>query len=243
MPSLHIVSPKKRGSGRSRETRAKATKSGQDAARRSLWPTKPGKPNDRKKAALRRLGVSAMQVKTAPDISTLLKKGSGGLTRALEAMRFSNDPSVIAFLEKYDAVPARDREALSWEAIAIAADVNAVHLLGGVILALQAQSANEVKIIALTHHPEMMAKRVEFGRLAAGERDRTAIDTGLGFLPTAKGATFIINPNSRKSNDDDEGDDEPLDGRAADLDHLFPSLSKTQEALVPLKARQLEAGS
>lgn len=202
-------------------------------ARRSLKP----KPEPRRKLALKRLGVDEAALRAAPDITSLLKQTVGGLKAALAAMRFSRDESVVEFLEKYDGVPDRDRKALSWEAIALAAEVEPALLLGSAILAIQAHSANAVKIIALSNHPEITRKRVEFGKLAGGVRDRDALDTALGFLPQAKGSTFIINPGAKVEPKGDAEEEED------DLDHLFPSLSETQEKLLPLKARLLEAGS
>ncbi|HTF69011.1 MAG TPA: hypothetical protein VK638_40660, partial [Edaphobacter sp.] len=189
--------PKTKGSAKRKVIPPKRTPSGSDDAKEILKLRKPGKSVDRRKVALRRLGVTELQVKATPDISTLLKQAKGGLTATLEAMRFSRDLNVITFLEKYDEIPERDRKSLPWEAIAVAASVEPTYLLGGAILALQAYSANIVKIIALSHHPEMISKRVEFGRLPGGGRDRDALDTALGFLPTPKGSTFIINPGSK----------------------------------------------
>lgn len=239
MPRLHIVKPKKKGSAKHKATAKKQTKSG--VGDEKLRRARTRKPVDRKKDALKRIGVTEVALRGAPDISGMLKQASGGLKATLEAMRFSHDINVITFLEKFDEIPEIDRKSLSWEAIALAAHVDPTYLLGGAILALQAHSANTVKIIALSHHPEMMRKRVEFGQLPGGVRDRDALDTGLGFLPTSKGATFIINPgNASKAKEDPE---DPEDEREGDLDHLFPSLSHTQSTLVPAKARLLESGS
>lgn len=190
---------------------------------------------------LRRLKVSERDLRTAPDISSLLKLGQGGLKAALEAMRLSADLHVAAFVKKYDAIPERDRRYLCWEAIALAAGVEPSALLGGAILAIQAHSANAVKIIALSAHPEIMTKRIQFARRFAGERDRTAIQTGLGFLPTVKGSTFIINPlNKPEAPEPEEGSDEE---READLNYIFPRLSETLEELLPARVRRLESGS
>jgi hypothetical protein len=202
------------------------------------------KPRDRKREALRRLGVTAEQLRTAPDLSSMFKQAHGGLTGTLKAMRSSESPSVRAFLQKYDAIPVRDRKSLSWEAIGLAAEIDFDALTGGIVLALQARSVTEVKIIALSHHPEVMRKRIEYAKLAGGVRDRDAIDTGLRFLPTNKGNTFIFNPAGGTK--DDDGDDEQpepvIDARESDLDHLFPDLKRTQEALVPVSSRMIEAG-
>lgn len=207
-------------------------------------PLKP-KPLARRLAALKRLGVTEDQVLKAGNISALLKAGKGGLTGALGAMRLSPDLSIISFLERYDSIPVRDRDSLSWEAIAIAAKVDLAHLLGSVIMAIQAHSNNAVKIIALSNHPDITQKRVEFAQLPGGVQDRTAIDTALRFLPTAKGSTIVFNQSNPKP-DPDEGGSAPQtiqpadDGRGEDLDHLFPALAKTQATLIP--TRILEAG-
>lgn len=184
--------------------------------------------------------MTELALSTAADVTGLLKSAKGGLKAVLKAMRFSKDINVIAFLEKYDEIPDRDRESIPWEAIAIAAHVDATYLLGGAILAIQNHSANAVKIIALSNHPALIQKRVEFGQLPGGTRDRDALDQSMGFLPTAKGATFIINPV--KPPEAKEAPEDPDDGREGDLNHLFPSLSSTQDTLVPAKAKMLEAG-
>lgn len=203
------------------------------------------KPLARRDAALKRLGVTEDQVLKAGNISSLLKHGKGGLTGALEAMRLSPDLSIIRFLDKYDLIPMRDRESLPWEAIAIAAGVDLAQLLGSVIMAIQAHSNNAVKIIALSNHPDITRKRVEFAQLPGGVQDRTALDTALRFLPTVKGSTIVFNQTPAKP-DPDDGGSAPLtiqpadDGRGEDLDHLFPALAKTQATLIP--TRLLETG-
>lgn len=241
-PSLHIVKPKKKGSVRARGIAPKAMRSGSVSEKRSLQQLKRlAKPAvDRKRAAMKRLGVTLAEEKAAPDISSLIKLGRGGLTGALEAMRFSGNAEVQQFLQKHDAIPERDRKSLSWEAIAIAADLDHAQLLGAAILAIQSHSSNAVKIIALSHHPEITQKRIEFGKQAGGEKDRTAIDTALRFLPSQKGSTIIFNANGKSRDEDDDGDETP--DQDAELEYVFPSLSATQEALVPLKSRLLESG-
>jgi hypothetical protein len=203
-----------------------------------LKQIKPAKLVNRKKAALKRLGVTDLQLREAAEISDLLKQAKGGLTGTLQAMRFSQNSDVVNFLEKYNMLPDRDRRSLPWEAIALAAGVDIPALLGGAILAIQSYSANAVKLIALSHHPEITKARIAYGLLPGGERDRTAIDTALRFLPSAKGSTIIFNAGGKSEEKDDEEDDE----REEDLEHIFPNLIATQESLVPVKARLLEAG-
>lgn len=250
MPRLVIVSAKKKSSGKRKATPPKSpTKTGAKCLsaqeKRNLRKLKDVAKLDvkRKNEALRRLGVPANQVEIAPGISALLKQAYGGIKTAIEAMRFSYDISIVTFLQKYDNLPARDRDSLPLEAICIAAMVDPTRLLGATILALQNYSASTVKIIALSHHPELMRKRAEFGMKEGGLGDRNVIDQGLGFTPTAKGSTFIINPGGMKQIDGGKKDDKlpppPAEEEETDLQHLFPSLSETQTTLVPLKVKRL----
>ncbi|HTF66656.1 MAG TPA: hypothetical protein VK638_28635 [Edaphobacter sp.] len=244
MPRLHIVKPKKSGSGKSRATVKSQTKSGSAPEKHGSTKLKPTKPQDRRKDALKRLGVTEDQLAETPDITSLLKQSQGGLKQVLQAMRFSADLIVRAFLEKYDLIPERDRECVPWEAIALAANIDTTRLLGSAILSLQAYSANAVKIIALSSHPRITASRVKYAMEPGGDKDRTALDTALGFLPTTKGSTFIINPIAKPGIGEGDGTPAPPSPELLenDLEHLFPSLMRTQDALVPEAARMLEAG-
>lgn len=169
-------------------------------------------------------------------------------------MRFcAEDPSIASFLDKYDSIPAGDRERVSWEAIALAAGVDLRVFLGSVMLALQSQAVNQVKIIAMTSHPKITRARVKYGLLPSGEKDRTALDTAMGFLPSPKGPTFIGKAifGSGKQNINDQGagkgdEDEEEDGVVLDadgdpdLDFLFPPSNDMQTKLIPIRQRLLE---
>jgi len=199
---------------------------------------------DRTANALRRLRISAQQLAESPQITPLLKKAEGGLEQVFMAMRFAPDEIVAAFLRKYDAIPVGDREHLPMEAVALAAGVDISHLLGSIMMALQAQSVNTVKIIAVTAHPKITEARVEYGLMPLGERDRTALDTAMGFLPSPKGPTFIgkaifgsgKNAIDQQRSDDDEDEDDP------DLDKLFPPANDMQVKLTPIRQRMLPPG-
>ena len=91
--------------------------------------------------ALQRLRVSEEALATAPAITPLLKKAEGGLKQVLAAMRFAPDEVITAFLRKYDSIPVGDRERLPMEAIALAAGIDIHHLMGSIMMALQAQYA------------------------------------------------------------------------------------------------------
>ena len=243
MPSLHIVKPKKNSPGKLSAKPTSQMKSGQrDRERDSLKKLRNVAAKKRRKEALKRLGVTETQLRDIPDISSLLKQGTGGLTATLAALRFSPMPSAVSFVDQYDATPSRDRDSLPWEALLIKAEVDVSSFLGAAILAIQSYSANAVKIIALSAHPDIIKARVERAKMLGGQSDATAIDQALGFLPTAKGSTFIINPVGGKKEigpgDDDDGPEAP----EGDMDHLFPDLIETQRTLIPAKTKMLESG-
>lgn len=210
---------------------------------------------DRAQQALKRLGVDLQTLRSSPEITPLLKNAQGGLKAVLGAMRFSSDdPSIQSFLEKYDSVPSGDREKLSWEAIAIAAELDLRVFLGSVMLALQSQAVNTVKIIAVTNHHRITNARVKYGLLPSGEKDRTALDTAMGFLPSPKGPTFIgkavfgtsgqaMNAQGAGKGDDDDDDGPVINGDDdPDLDNLFPPANEMQQKLIPLRQKMLKGG-
>jgi hypothetical protein len=187
----------------------------------------------------------------------MLKNAEGGLKAVLGAMRFSaNDPSIGKFLEKYDSVPVGDRERVSWEAIALAAGVDLQTFLGSAMLALQSHAVNTVKIIAMTSHPKITRARVKYGLLPSGEKDRTALDTAMGFLPSPKGPTFIgkaifgsggqamsaQGAGRSDSSDDDAAVVIDADSDDPDLDNLFPPSNAMQQKINPIRQRLLEGG-
>lgn len=210
---------------------------------------KPIKGQDRTKEALKRLGVKQEELDKVPQITPQLKKAAGGLKAVLNAMRFSSeDQDIAAFLEKYDSIPSGDRERLPWEAVCISAGIQVKHLLGAIHIALQNNSVSTVKILAVTHHPKVVKARIKFSQLAGGEKDRTALDTAMGFLPSPKGPTFIGKQiigggsvNSSSSSDDDEEvaatamfDDD------GDLDRLFPPASAAQDKIIAIRQKLLD---
>jgi len=204
------------------------------------------KQRDRVAEALRRLRVKPEELEAVPQITPLLQKADGGMKQVIMAMRFSPDEIISTYLKKYDAIPLGDRNALPMEAVAVAAKINPSHLLGSIMVALQAQSVNAVKIIAVTSHPKITQARVIYGQHPLGERDRAALDTAMGFLPSPKGPTFIqkaIFGSGKSTMDAQRGeDDEQDDSDGPDLDKLFPPANLMQEKLNPIRQRRLTSG-
>lgn len=196
--------------------------------------------------ALKRLCVSADELATAPQITPLLRSAAGGMRSVIAAMRLVPDEVTASFLAKYDSIAAFDRKCLPIEAIALAAGVDILHLLGAAHVAVQSQAVQLVKLIATSNHPAVTRARIKFAKLAGGERDRTALDTAMGFLPSPKGPTFIGKAifGSGKAVMDAQGaggedDDDALADSDPDLDKLFPPANAMQEKLTPIRQRLL----
>jgi hypothetical protein len=209
------------------------------------------KPVDRAQQALKRLGVDVQLLRSAPEITPLLKHAEGGLKAVLAAMRHSSDPSITLFLEKYDSIPSGDREKLPWEAIALAAEVNLQQLGWASISAVEQYSAGVTKMLLVSSQPKIMKARIKYGLLPSGEKDRTAAQMASGVIPSPKGPTFIgkavfgsgkqtMSAQGAGQGDDDDdlvinGDDDP------DLDTLFPPSNEMQTKLIPIRQRLLES--
>jgi hypothetical protein len=136
----------------------------------------------RRARVLRKLGVSADQVANAPKIMPLLKDNRGSLRAVLESMRFSQDPVVHCFLAKRDSLGVWARQNTCWEAIALAAGIDLLHLLGAALLARREHTVSAGKLVAMSHYPEVVKKRIEYAKLRGGWRDRDALDKLLGLL-------------------------------------------------------------
>jgi hypothetical protein len=136
----------------------------------------------RRARALTKLGVSADQLANTPKIMPLLEDNRGSLRTVLEAMRFSQDPVVQCFLAKRDSLGVWARENTCWEAIALAAGIDLLHLLGAALLARREHTITAGKVIAMSYYPEVVKKRIEYANLPGGWRDRDALDKLVGLL-------------------------------------------------------------
>jgi hypothetical protein len=192
----------------------------------------------RKNTPLTRIGVSLEQYREAPKISPILREIPGGKKMALKAMRFSQAECIQKFLEMYDSISWRDREKLSLEAIALAANVDIALLLGEVLLAIREHNVNVVKFIAVGSHPEVMKKTVESALLTGGYRDREHIHTMLGALPSPKGPTFINKFFAGASREEEDKPEQPEE-LMEDVDYIFPDSSVMQDRIQPMRQKLL----
>jgi hypothetical protein len=198
------------------------------------------RPVDRKFQALRRLGISASDLAKSINISSDLKEVLGSHKKIIETMRFSQDQCIDDFFAVYDNLPVGDRDLIPIEAIAIKASVSLSALYGATLIALRLRNGQKSAMLAMKAHPEVLRKTIQYAKLPGGERDRRAIDTAVGFLPTSKGTNISFNmlngvPQLAPPKEDSEDDD---DGFA----EMFPSITSSQEEFSEDRRKLLSDG-
>lgn len=159
----------------------------------------------------------------------------------IDAMRFSTEPSVAAFLQVFDATPVCDRKQIPFEAVALKAAVNIPELLGAIVLCFRSYQAQKVAILAMAGHPDVTRKTIDNAKLPGGEADRRLLHTALGFLPTPKGASFNLNfsnftqPQPVATPEGDREEDTP-----PDVNDLFPVITEKQEKWQGMRQKLLQ---
>lgn len=153
----------------------------------------------------------------------------------ISAMRFSNHPSVTAFLEAYDSTSKSDRRFIPLQLFALKANVDFGQLVGAYVLALRTVQAQKSAIVAMQAHPEIVESTIEFARKADGSKDRRMLHEAVGFVPTPKGANINIFPPRDKSEDDGGEDEGP-----PDVNDLFPLINDKQERWQANRQKLLE---
>lgn len=181
----------------------------------------------RRNIALAKVDLDPLEIDRAPQISKIFADADVDTETIIQAMRFSNDSNICAFMKSYDESSPTDRKVLPLEAFAIMADVNIAQLLGAIVLAMRDQSANIVKIIATSAHPSVIRASVRNALRPGGVKDRNAIHTAMRLLPVSKGATILI-PNLGQIQ---QGAEMEIDGDDVDTEALFPNLEQTQKML------------
>lgn len=143
--------------------------------------------------AVRRLKVSPSRLDQEPEITSLLRSSlKGGIAEAIGLLRHSKDPGVAIFLRRYDKVPQGDRAVIPIEAVAVKAGINSLTLLGAVMAAAKTKFGQQSALMAVSRHPDVLEKTIEFAQLPGGFADRRLIHESVGFLQGKKGMSVNI---------------------------------------------------
>jgi hypothetical protein len=189
----------------------------------------------RKEASLRRFlkgtGISPSQVETCPNITSVFPNRRS----VLEALRFSQEPAAIAFLQVYDDAPSFDRNSIPFEAIALKSKANIAELLGAMMLSFQSYQAQKSAALVMDEHPGLVAASVKFAKKSRGIQDRKMLHEAVRFLPTPKGQSFNFNFGKPEDEKEDSGE-----ATTPEVNELFPMITDRQEKWQADRSRMLE---
>ena len=143
--------------------------------------------------AYERLGVTPDQVGAVRPLSLLVRKLEGKRAEAIGLLRSSEDPAARAFLQVYDDAPTASRNQLPLEAFCIAAGIPNRRLWEVIAGEKFERDAMVCAAIVGTNLPEIMQKTVEFAKEPTRWRDRMALLSATGFLPTpSRGSQTMV---------------------------------------------------
>jgi len=145
----------------------------------------------------------------------VIKPGEGQtiIQRTVAALRFSQEPSAIAFLATHDSLSPSDCRDVPIEALCIKAQVSPAAILGATFLAIRDLNRIEAAMTAAVEHPEVLRQTIHFAKTVPGaSKDREMIHSAVGFLPTGDGNNFTLNlvngVPQRDKPEEEESDDE-----------------------------------
>lgn len=224
------------------------------ASSRSLSvPLEAKRPKDllapsRREDALKRLGISEEAIERMPQITPMLA-AIGGHQAIINTLRYSIEPAACAFLDCYDKLPKGDRESLPIEAIAIKANVGMLELLGTIMLAAKNKNGQESALLAITSHPEVLRKTIEYAELPGGIQDRRLLHEAVNFVASKKGFNMNFHfgsqpnkdPNPAAPVEPEEEEDESTDDESPIFNNLFPMVTRKLDEWGDIRNRLLES--
>lgn len=157
----------------------------------------------------------------------------------LDAIRFSEEPSVVSFLKVYDAIPSCDRKQISFEAIALKAHCNFAELLGAMMFSFKATQVQKSAMRALDAHPDLVSASIQDAMVPGAVQAKRMMHEAVGFLQTPKGPSINFNfgkPEDGKQNDASEA-------TAPEVNELFPMITDRQEKWQHDRSKMLESGN
>lgn len=187
------------------------------------------------------MDVDPVALAKAPPVEELIGKGIGK-PELYRALRFSDADVIKKFLDTYDSLPLDDRDRVPLEAIMLKSGVEVATFLGEVIMTLREYSANKVKILGITHHPEVMEKTLEYAVLPNGIRDREHVHTMLGALQPKQGVSIFQKfVGAQPQMPVGVTPPAPVE-MESDANYVFPDASSVQEKLGAVRQKMLESG-
>jgi hypothetical protein len=148
--------------------------------------------------AYKKLGITALEVDSAPRATPFLKR-IGGISRAIETLQTSPVSEARAFVAQYQRtdISGEARRLLSFEAYCVAAKVCPSRVLEIVVGAMAKQRVLEGAVIAALAHPTIMRQNTRQAALPDGLEDRMAHLKMVGAMPLPKTSQTVVNVNAQ----------------------------------------------
>jgi hypothetical protein len=154
----------------------------------------------KRELAYERLGINPTDVQCVPFFATQLRRiarrvnhrvnrdeASTSPVRALDFLRFSEDPEARKVVDAYFSVPESYRRLLRPEAFCHAAGVSAWRVLEIIAGTAVRQGAQASAVIAAIAHPRVVEKTIDRALQDDGTRERMMLHKAVGFLSTPGG--------------------------------------------------------
>ena len=160
---------------------------------RPIVRTSLGQTDYKRELAYRCLGMDPKDVQCIPFFATQLRRIARSVrgadkdslptapVRALDFLRWSEDPEARKVSDIYFSVPRSYRRLLPAEAFCHAAGVSPWRILESITVAAVRQAAQASAILAAVLHPRVVVKTVERALQDAGTRERRMLHEAVGF--------------------------------------------------------------
>lgn len=185
---------------------------------------------------LARYKIGIRQYELTAKIGDIIQRGIGGRTRAIDCLKFSNNPQARQLLEFSQKLSYATQESIPIEALCLAAGVDTTTIAGALVMAARDVSRMESALIAMREHPNVVSSTAFYAGLADNSKDREMMHKAVGFLPTPKGSSVNVNIFGDKKESAEDDDDGPT------IDELFVSDPLEMENWGESRRKLLEAG-
>ncbi len=172
-----------------------------------------------------------MALQGQPQVTNGLKEAVGGLDAVLNALRAFDNHDAQAFMAFHDGLLKTDRQYLTLEEIAVAADLGSSRLLGLSVEALRAYGQSVSQVILWAAMPSLVKQSVKRAHAPLGGNDVDRLFKAASFVPTPKGPSFALQVNNQLPAPKDENV-RPWDPQAQ-LEAIQSSWGASKAALPP----------
>lgn len=184
---------------------------------------------------LKSTNLSPADIRRAPSLAFL-----GGRDEVISTMRYSRHPAILQFLGVWDQTPERDRQQIPFEAIALKARIDIAELIGAYLLTFRTLQQQKSALLAMSAHPEVVEKTIEFAHLENGMWDRRMVHDAVGFLPSPRGPGVVINQNFGQLTEEQETEAKFDTATAPDIEDIFPLINEREEKWQNSRQKLLE---